>query len=138
VTTQPPALATPATPKHGLAAGADAARARGRADWTIDQAWARDTAAEHATWKTLLERQTKLLPGLACDAFIQGMAALPIAADQIPDFRRLSEALMRRTGWQVRHRRAGRAAEPGADRLCTAVPARVGPAGVGAGRGAGR
>jgi len=29
------------------------------------------------------------------------MAALPIAADQIPDFRRLSEALMRRTVWQV-------------------------------------
>ncbi len=92
-------MATPAAPKHGLAAGAHAAPAR--ADWTIDQGWARYTAAEHATWKTLFERQTKLLPGRACDAFLQGMAALPIGADQIPDFRRLSEALMRRTGWQV-------------------------------------
>ena len=89
----------PATPKHGLAAGADAAPAR--ADWTIDQGWERYTAAEHATWQTLFQRQTKLLPGRACDAFVQGMAALPIGADQIPDFRRLSDALMRRTGWQV-------------------------------------
>jgi phenylalanine-4-hydroxylase len=93
------APATPATPKHGLAAGADAAPTR--ADWTIDQGWANYTAAEHATWKTLFERQTKLLPGRACDAFVQGMAALPIGADAIPDFRRLSDALMRRTGWQV-------------------------------------
>lgn len=87
----------PATPKHGLAAGA----APARADWTIDQGWDRYTAAEHATWQTLFQRQTRLLPGRACDAFVQGMAALPIAADQIPDFRRLSDALMRRTGWQV-------------------------------------
>jgi phenylalanine-4-hydroxylase len=87
----------PATAKHGLAAGA----APPRADWTIDQGWDRYPAADHATWQTLFERQTRLLPGRACDAFVQGMAALPIAADQIPDFRRLSDALMRRTGWQV-------------------------------------
>ena len=88
---------TPATAKHGLAAGA----APARTDWTIDQGWDAYTAAEHATWKTLFERQSRLLPGRACDAFVQGMAALPIGADQIPDFRRLSDALMRRTGWQV-------------------------------------
>jgi len=89
----------PAAPKHGLAAGTS--QAPQRPDWTIDQGWASYTAAEHATWQTLFERQTRLLPGRACDAFVQGMAALPIAADQIPDFRRLSDALMRRTGWQV-------------------------------------
>jgi phenylalanine-4-hydroxylase len=88
---------TPATPRHGLAAGATAPRA----DWTIDQGWDHYTAAEHATWQTLFQRQTKLLPGRACDAFVQGMAALPIGAEEIPDFRRLSDALMRRTGWQV-------------------------------------
>ena len=52
-------------------------------------------------WKTLFERQSRLLPGRACDAFIAGMQALPIGADQIPDFRRLSDVLMRHTGWQV-------------------------------------
>lgn len=84
---------------HGLAAG-DAARPE-RADWTIDQGWARYTAAEHAVWKTLFERQSKLLPGRACDAFVEGMKNLPIGADAIPDFRRLSDVLMQRTGWQV-------------------------------------
>jgi phenylalanine-4-hydroxylase len=85
--------------KHGLAAG-DAAQPA-RADWTIDQGWEHYTAAEHATWKTLFERQTLLLPGRACDAFVQGMRDLPIGADEIPDFRRLSEVLMQSTGWQV-------------------------------------
>jgi len=85
--------------RHGLAAG-DAA-APERADWTIDQGWERYTPAEHGVWKTLFERQSRLLPGRACDEFVSGMAALPIDAQQIPDFRRLSDTLMRRTGWQV-------------------------------------
>jgi phenylalanine-4-hydroxylase len=72
-----------------------------RADWTIDQGWEQYSAEEHATWKTLYERQTRLLPGRACDEFVQGMRDLPIGADQIPDFRRLSDVLMQRTGWQV-------------------------------------
>ena len=73
----------------------------GRADWTIDQDWAHYSAAEHAVWRTLFERQSRLLPGRACDAFVRGMAELPIRADQIPDFRQLSDVLMQRTGWQV-------------------------------------
>jgi phenylalanine-4-hydroxylase len=85
--------------KHGLLAGA--AAPLHRADWTIDQAWENYTPAEHATWRTLYERQTKLLPGRACAEFLAGMAALPIGADAIPDFRRLSDTLMCRTGWQV-------------------------------------
>ena len=86
-------------PKHGLAAG-DAGRPE-RADWTIDQRWDRYTASEHAVWRTLFNRQTKLLPGRACNEFVQGMRALPIAAEEIPDFRRLSDVLMKHTGWQV-------------------------------------
>ena len=85
--------------RHGLAA-ANAA-APDRPDWTIDQGWANYTPAEHAVWRTLFERQTKLLPGRACDAFIEGMNSLPIRADRIPDFVELSEVLMQRTGWQV-------------------------------------
>ena len=85
--------------KHGLAAG-DAEKPD-RPDWTIDQGWANYTPDEHAVWKTLFERQTKLLPGRACDAFIDGMNSLPIGADRSPDFVELSEVLMQRTGWQV-------------------------------------
>jgi phenylalanine-4-hydroxylase len=84
--------------KHGLLAG-DAAPHH--ADWTIDQGWEAYTPAQHAVWKTLYERQARLLPGRACAEFLAGVGALDIAADAIPDFRRLSEVLMRHTGWRV-------------------------------------
>ena len=72
-----------------------------RDDWTIDQRWNDYTPTEHAVWKTLFARQSALLAGRACDAFVAGLGALPIAADAIPDFRRLSDVLMRHTGWQI-------------------------------------
>jgi phenylalanine-4-hydroxylase len=83
--------------KHGAAGG----ERPQRADWTVDQGWSNYSAQEHAVWKTLFERQSALLPGRACDEFVQGMRDLPIDARQIPDFSALSEVLMRRTGWQV-------------------------------------
>lgn len=85
--------------KHGLAAGEQARPAR--ADWTIDQGWAAYTAQDHAVWRALFDRQSKLLPGRACDAFVRGMQALPIGPEQIPNFEQLSELLLQRTGWQV-------------------------------------
>ncbi len=83
--------------KHGLAAG----NTPPSQDWTISQGWEAYTAEEHATWKILFERQTHLLPGRACEAFIHGMRDLPITPDQIPDFRRLSDVLSRKTGWRI-------------------------------------
>ncbi len=88
---------SPAPALHGLAAGARPERP----DWTIDQGWTHYTPAEHATWQTLFERQTRLLPGRVCDEFAAGMRDLPLQPDRIPDFRRLNDVLMRRTGWQV-------------------------------------
>lgn len=85
--------------KHGLAAGMDAAPEN--PDWTIDQGWDNYTPEEHGVWKTLFERQTQLLPGRACREFVDGMRQLPLSADQIPDFRRVSDVLMKHTGWQV-------------------------------------
>jgi phenylalanine-4-hydroxylase len=87
------------TAKHGLAAVAGNAPVR--PDWTIDQDWTAYTPEEHAVWKTLFERQGRLLPGRACDEFVRGMQDLPIGPGQIPDFEQLSEVLMKRTGWQV-------------------------------------
>ena len=85
--------------KHGLAAGTD--QRPERPDWTIDQGWHNYTPQEHAVWKTLFERQSKLLPGRACDEFVRGMQDLPIGPDQIPNFEQLSETLSQRTGWQI-------------------------------------
>jgi phenylalanine-4-hydroxylase len=72
-----------------------------REDWTIDQQWESYSATEHRVWKTLYERQARMLPGRASDEFLEGMRALPIAPDHIPDFRRLNDVLMKHTGWQV-------------------------------------
>ena len=89
----------PQLAKHGLAAG-ESGRPQ-NADWTIDQGWEHYADEEHGVWKVPYDRQTRLLPNRACDEFIAGMRALPIAADRIPDFRRLSDVLMKATGWQV-------------------------------------
>lgn len=47
-----------------------------RADYTIDQHWESYGAAEHGVWKTLYERQAKVLPGRACDEWLSGLKAL--------------------------------------------------------------
>ncbi len=72
-----------------------------RDDFTIDQNWDSYSEEEHAIWRTLFERQAEILQGRACDEFIAGLDGLGIAADGIPDFHRLSDALMRATGWQI-------------------------------------
>ena len=72
-----------------------------RPDWTIDQDWAAYSQAEHDVWTTLYERQTKLLPGRACDAFLKGLDVLDLHRGGIPEFTRINEELTRLTGWNV-------------------------------------
>ncbi|MCM8731799.1 phenylalanine 4-monooxygenase [Hephaestia sp. GCM10023244] len=71
------------------------------ADWTIPQHWAHYTPEEHRTWDTLFERQARLLPGRASDAYLRGLDVLKLSKPGIPDFAELSERLMKLTGWQV-------------------------------------
>jgi phenylalanine-4-hydroxylase len=71
------------------------------ADWTIDQDWPGYSEAEHQVWITLYERQAALLPGRACDPFLNGLEALDLRRAGIPDFRRINEELRRLTGWTV-------------------------------------
>lgn len=85
--------------KHGLAGGLAAMPKR--PDWTVDQGWDQYTSEQHAVWRTLYERQTRLLSDLACDNFVRGMQRLPMSAEQIPNFEALSETLIKATGWQV-------------------------------------
>jgi len=77
---------------------ADAAR---NADWTIDQDWPSYSDAEHDRWNRLFARQAKLLPGRACDAFLEAKAKLELSRAGIPDFVELSERLSALTGWRV-------------------------------------
>ncbi len=71
------------------------------ADWTIPQGWENYTADEHAVWDLLFERQAKLLPGRASEAFLRGLDVLKLSKPGIPDFEELSQRLMKLTGWQV-------------------------------------
>ena len=81
-----------------LAAGPPAGA---RADWTIDQGFERYTPEEHQVWVTLYERQAALLPGRACDEFLNGLKALDLHGQGIPDFREMNRKLNALTGWTV-------------------------------------
>ena len=87
-------------PQTGQANIADGARLT-RPDWTIDQNWEAYTAEDHRIWKALYDRQSGLLPGRACDEFVDGMQRLAMDSEKIPDFRRVNDVMMKRTGWQV-------------------------------------
>jgi phenylalanine-4-hydroxylase len=76
----------------------DYSRAGG--DYTCAQNYAAYTAADHDTYRRLYERQSALLPGLACDAFIEALPWLG-AKDRIPRFEDINERLHRATGWEI-------------------------------------
>ncbi len=73
----------------------------GRPDWSIDQDWAAYTKEEHGIWRTLFARQAKLLRDRAAPEFLEGVARLGVAADGIPDFRRLNDVLGKATGFRI-------------------------------------
>lgn len=73
----------------------------GRPDWSIDQRWDGYTSTEHGTWKTLFARQAALLQNRAAPEFLDGVKRLGVAADGIPDFRRLNDVLGKATGFRI-------------------------------------
>jgi phenylalanine-4-hydroxylase len=72
-----------------------------RADFTIEQDWSAYSAEEHAIWRTLFHRQQEILRERACPEFLEGLTGLGVAADGIPDFRRLNTLLDAATGWTI-------------------------------------
>jgi len=71
------------------------------ADFTTEQDWSAYSAEEHAIWRTLFHRQQEILRERACPEFLEGLAGLGVAADGIPDFRRLNTLLEAATGWRI-------------------------------------
>ncbi len=69
-------------------------------DYTCPQNYTIYTAQDHDTYRRLYVRQSALLPGLACDAFIAALPSLG-ASDQIPRFDDINVKLFPATGWQV-------------------------------------
>jgi phenylalanine-4-hydroxylase len=74
--------------------------ARAQADYTCLQNWAAYTANDHDTYRKLYERQSALLPGLACDAFIDALPFLGVK-DRIPRFEEINTRLGPATGWEL-------------------------------------
>jgi phenylalanine-4-hydroxylase len=72
-----------------------------RADFTIEQDWSAYSAEEHAIWRTLFHRQQEILRERACPEFLAGLTGLGVAADGIPDFRRLNTLLDAATAWTI-------------------------------------
>ncbi len=70
-------------------------------DCVIAQPITRYTEQDHAVWAALFDRQARLLPGRACNEFVEGLDGLGVAAHAIPDFERLSDILEARTGWRI-------------------------------------
>lgn len=70
-------------------------------DYTVEQRWSSYGAEQHQVWRTLFARQSRLLPGRACPAFLHGLDHLPFDGAAIPDFERLSDKLEGMTGWRV-------------------------------------
>ncbi len=70
-------------------------------DFTIAQDWSAYSAEEHGIWRTLFHRQEEILRERACPEFLAGLVGLGVAADGIPDFRRLNALLGAATGWTI-------------------------------------
>ena len=74
--------------------------ARAGADYTCAQNYAAYTEADHDTYRRLYERQSRLLPGLASQAFIDALPSLG-ERDRIPRFDEVNERLYRATRWEL-------------------------------------
>ncbi|MGH8832394.1 MAG: phenylalanine 4-monooxygenase, partial [Polaromonas sp.] len=64
------------------------------------QNYAAYTAADHDIYRRLYERQSALVPGLACDEFIAALPSLGVK-DHIPRFEEINERLYKATRWEI-------------------------------------
>lgn len=56
---------------------------------------------DNAVWHDLVERQLKLMPGKACDEYMEGLDMLDLPTDRIPQLQEINDVLAATTGWQV-------------------------------------
>ena len=73
---------------------------RAALDYTCPQDYEAYNEADHATYRNLYERQSALLPGLACDEFLAALPALG-PSHHIPRFEDINERLRKTTQWEI-------------------------------------
>ncbi len=56
---------------------------------------------EHDTWQQLYARQEGNLPGRACQQYMDGLKALGLPTDRIPQLKEVDKVLLDATGWKT-------------------------------------
>ncbi|GAB4370617.1 MAG: phenylalanine 4-monooxygenase [Calditrichia bacterium] len=56
---------------------------------------------EHETWQKLFKRQSELLPGRACQEYLDGLEMMNFPPDRIPALKDVGRVLQKATNWQV-------------------------------------
>jgi phenylalanine-4-hydroxylase len=69
-------------------------------DFSVEQDWSAYSEAEHALFRRLYERQSRLVPRYACPEWIEAIAGLD-AGRAIPRFDVISRKLKSKTGWEI-------------------------------------
>lgn len=59
------------------------------------------TDEENAIWQELYTRQEKLLPGKACQEYMDALERLNLPKDRVPQLEEVSDTLREHTGWAV-------------------------------------
>jgi phenylalanine-4-hydroxylase len=72
-------------------------------DWTFTPESDRCSEADHRTWISLYDRPAEIVSRRACSAFLNGLDALDLHGQRVPDFDQLqlNEKLLALTGWRV-------------------------------------
>ncbi|HEX5831015.1 MAG TPA: phenylalanine 4-monooxygenase [Gemmatimonadaceae bacterium] len=69
--------------------------------FAVRQDWAAYTPEQHLAWATLYRRRVPVLRATASRVFLSGMAAIGLAADEVPDLDEVNARLLPRTGWSA-------------------------------------
>ena len=67
----------------------------------VEQPWSSYTRTDHEVWDTLFARQCEMLPGRACQEFLDGVAKFGLGAGGIPKFADINQVLSKATGWEL-------------------------------------
>ena len=73
---------------------------RAAIDFSVEQDWGSHSSEEHALFRRLFERQSKLVPRYACPEWIEAIAGLD-AGSGIPRFDLISKKLKSKTNWEI-------------------------------------
>lgn len=71
------------------------------ADFATQQDWAAYSATDHAVWRVLYERRLPTLRRTASRVFLEGLEAIGLSADAVPDLAQVNARLAARTGWRA-------------------------------------